>query len=235
MQEARSRAVPRKKFQFKPTLKNNSAVSLSDAAELAKEQRLQVLPSFNESSMATAPAFSKTPPSEANSKDTLGDLPSFPKNYNEEMNRPGTQVRKPSFSQAPSINITGHTGLHIILPSSASRATSSGSITKLSRCIVDMSVPTANGAPFAGLALQDIKQSLVIAGRVAGAAHITGVENSIVVVLSRQVRMHECHNVDIYLHCASRPIIEDCSNVRFSPIPECYVGYLLYFNLKISY
>ena len=87
-----------------------------------------------------------------------------------------------------------------------------------------MSVPTANGAPFAGLALQSIKDSLIIAGHVAGAAHITGVENSIIVVESRQVRMHDCKNVDIYLHCASRPIIEDCSNVRFSPIPECYVG-----------
>merc|ERR1711964_676119 len=47
-------------------------------------------------------------------------------------------------------------------------------------------------------------------------------ENSIIVVASRQVRMHDCKNVDIYLHCGSRPIIEDCSNVRFSPIPECY-------------
>jgi hypothetical protein len=87
-----------------------------------------------------------------------------------------------------------------------------------------MSVPTANGAPFAGLALQNIKNSLIIAGHVAGAAHITGVEDSIIVVASRQVRMHDCKNVDIYLHCASRPIIEDCSNVRFSPIPECYVS-----------
>ena len=77
---------------------------------------------------------------------------------------------------------------------------------------------------FAGLALQSVKDSLIIAGHVAGAAHITGVENSIIVVASRQVRMHDCKNVDIYLHCGSRPIIEDCSNVRFSPIPECYVG-----------
>jgi hypothetical protein len=87
-----------------------------------------------------------------------------------------------------------------------------------------MSVPTANNAPFAGLALKNIKGSLIIAGHVAGAAHITGVENSIIVVASRQVRMHDCKNVDIYLHCTSRPIIEDCHNVRFSPIPKCYVS-----------
>lgn len=136
---------------------------------------------------------------------------------------PAGPIRKPSFSQATNVDISGHNRLHIILPSSASRATASGSLTDLSGCIVDMSVPTANGAPFAGLALQNIKNSLIIAGHVAGAAHITGVEDSIIVVASRQVRMHDCKNVDIYLHCASRPIIEDCSNIRFSPIPECYV------------
>jgi hypothetical protein len=165
-----------------------------------------------------------TPPSESDSRDTVPDLPSFPKNYNEEMMRAAGPIRKPSFSEATNVNITGHNGLHIILPSSASRATASGSITRMNRCIVDMSVPTANGAPFAGLALKSIKSSLIIAGHVAGAAHITAVKDSIIVVASRQVRMHDCKNVDIYLHCASRPIIEDCSNIRFSPIPECHVS-----------
>jgi hypothetical protein len=204
---------------------------LNDAAELAAEKRLapSYRPGFassTESSMATTPANLVTPPSERDSKDTVGDLPSFPKNYNEEITRPGASgpIRKPSFSQATNVNITGHTGLHIILPSSASRATASGSLTRLNRCIVDMSVPTANGAPFAGLALKNIKESLIIAGHVAGAAHITAVEDSIIVVASRQVRMHDCKNVDVYLHCASRPIIEDCSNVRFAPIPECHVS-----------
>jgi tubulin-specific chaperone C len=122
------------------------------------------------------------------------------------------------------VSISEHTGLHIILPSSASHATSSGSLTNLRKCIVDMSVPTTHGAPFAGLMLKNIKSSLIIVGQVAGAAHITAVEDSVVAVSSRQVRMHECKNVDIYLMCSSRPIIEDCSNVRFAPIPECYVS-----------
>ena len=230
LQETRSKFAPKSRFQFKTTSKNGSAISLNDAAELAAEKRLA--PGFSrpgfasstESSMATTPAHLATPPSERDSKDTVSDLPSFPKNYNEEMTRSSGPIRKPSFSQATNVNITGHTGLHIILPSSASRATASGSLTRLNRCIVDMSVPTANGAPFAGLALKNIKKSLIIAGHVAGAAHITGVEDSIIVVASRQVRMHDCKNVDVYLHCASRPIIEDCSNIRFAPIPECQVS-----------
>ncbi|RDW73826.1 TBCC-domain-containing protein [Coleophoma crateriformis] len=229
LQETRSKFAPRPRFQFKGTQKNGSAISLTDAAQMAAEQRLKPsniaggMGSSNESSMATTPLILATPPSERG--DTLGDLPSLPKNYNEEMNRASGPVRKPSFSQATNVNISGHNGLHIILPSSASRATSSGALTRLNRCIVDMSVPTAKGgSPFAGLALKNIKHSLIIAGHVAGAAHITGVEDSIIVVASRQVRMHDCKNVDIYLHCASRPIIEDCANVRFAPIPKCHTS-----------
>lgn len=226
LDETRARLAPKSRFQFKTTHKNNSAVSINDAAELAKEQRLNP-PGFansNDSSIATTPANVKTPPNEIDSKDTLGELPSFPKNYNEELTRTAGPIRKPSFSQATNVNLSDHRSLHIILPSSASRATASGALTHLTRCIVDMSEPTSKGAPFAGLALKNIKQSLIIAGHVAGAAHIMGVEDSIIVVASRQVRMHDCKNVDIYLHCASRPIIEDCVNVRFSPIPDCHVS-----------
>ncbi|EDN95142.1 hypothetical protein SS1G_11017 [Sclerotinia sclerotiorum 1980 UF-70] len=223
LQEVKAKAAPRTRFRFTSTSKNSSAVSINDAAQLAKESLDAAMKSSmlssTESSIATTPADLMTPLGENSARDIVGDLPSFPKNYNAEMATASDQIRKPSFSEASTINITGHTGLHIILPSSASRATSSGAITKLNRCIVDMSVPTANGAPFAGLALKNIKHSLVIAGHIAGPAHVTGIEDSIIVVTSRQVRIHECKNVDIYLHCASRPIIEDCSNVRFAPIP----------------
>jgi hypothetical protein len=223
--ETRNKIAPKKKFQFKTIHKNGSAISLNDAAELAQQQRLQ--PSgpkgtaSNESSTIATPANLKTPPSE----DMLGDLPSFTKNYNEQLAQDsGGRIRKASFSQAININISGHKDIHIILPTTASRATSSGSVTNLTRCIVDLSEPTAHGTPFAGLTLQNVKNSLIVAGHVAGSAHITGVENSVILVASRQVRMHNCKNVDVYLHCASRPIIEDCSDIRFSPIPDCHVS-----------
>ncbi|KAG5994097.1 hypothetical protein E4U43_003323, partial [Claviceps pusilla] len=157
--------------------------------------------------------------------DTGGDLPSNAKtrDYNAELSRPSSEsVRKPSFSAAKTIGISNQSGLHIILPSSAARATSAGSLTDLKQCIVDMSVPTAQGRPFPGLALKNISQSLIIAGHVDGAVHITGVTNSIVVVIARQVRIHECKDVDIYMHCTSHPIIEDCTGMRFAPVPECY-------------
>jgi hypothetical protein len=53
------------------------------------------------------------------------------------------------------------------------------------------------------------------------------VSDSTIVVVARQVRIHECSNVDIYLHCGSHPIIEDCSGMRFSPLPKAYVRYNL--------
>lgn len=156
-------------------------------------------------------------------RDAEVSAPSPSKDYNEDLEQQ-SGVRKPSFSNAKSIALYDHSGLHIMLPSTASRATSSGSLTNLERCVVDMTVPTSTGAPFAGLVLKNIKESLIVAGHVAGPVHMTGLENSTVVVAARQVRIHECRNVDVYLHCASHPIIEDCSGMRFAPLPELYVS-----------
>lgn len=204
-QEARLKFAPKSRFAFK-IKKNDSALSLADVALAADaaESALHIT-----AAAAAMPAISS-------------GQASISKNYNEDIASDRDPIRQPSFSRATSIVISEHTGLHIILPPSASHATSSGSLTDLSRCIVDMSVPTVSRAPFAGLALKNIKQSLIIAGQVAGAAHLTGLENCIVVVESRQVRMHDCLNVDVYLKCMSRPIIEDCKAIRFAPLPDVY-------------
>lgn len=175
-------------------------------------------------------SFPATPGEET--RDSLSNLPSFSasKNYNEEIkNGPAdSRVRKPSFSTARDITLSDHEKLHIILPLSASRATSAGALTNMKGCIVDMSVPTqagsGGGAPFASLALKDIEKSLIVAGHVDGPCHITGLRDSKVLVVARQVRIHECENVDFYLWCASRPIIEDCKGLRFAPAPSFHVS-----------
>lgn len=165
--------------------------------------------------------------------DKLGQLPTG-RDYNAELARPSASaIRKPSFSAARTIGISNQTGLHIILPSSAAMATASGSLTDLTGCILDMSIPTSQGHAFPGLAMRDIKKSLIVAGRVAGPVHITGVSDSILVLVARQVRIHDCKNVDIYLHCASHPIIEDCSGMRFAPLPSCYVSIEPIYRLAI--
>lgn len=182
--------------------------------------------SFSRNANAIQPAAPAS--SAVEEDDTVSELPANTRDYNEELSKPSASaVRKPSFSAARQIGISHQQGLHIILPSSAARATSAGSLTNLSDCIIDMSVPTANGSPFPGLALRDIERSLIVAGRVAGPVHITGVSDSVIVVVAHQVRIHECKNVDIYLHCTSHPIIEDCSGMRFAPLPVCYVSWNL--------
>lgn len=183
---------------------------------------------------------------QAETKDAVGDLPSFScsgsaagtKDYNAEMASQGAGgVRKPSFSQARDIDISNHRGMHIILPATASRATASGTLTELRGCVLDMSAPFASkkkkgvhhsggggAAPFNTLAIRNISGSLVIAGQVAGPAHITGVRDSVLIVNARQVRMHECRNVTVFLWCGSHPIIEDCEDVRVAPLPELFLG-----------
>ncbi|KPM44303.1 hypothetical protein AK830_g2279 [Neonectria ditissima] len=208
------RITPKSRFQFRRT-----DTPHVDMGAPENDPRLNPGSLARKNTMPTTDSV----PDEAPKEDTLSDLPSKLKNYNEEMARPSNSpLRKPSFSAARNIGISNHSGLHIILPSSAARATSSGSLTDLNACIVDMSIPTATGAPFPGLAIKNIANSLIVAGRVDGPVHITGVKDSILVIVSRQVRIHECSNVDIYLHCNSHPIIEDCSGMRFAPLPAAY-------------
>jgi hypothetical protein len=52
--------------------------------------------------------------------------------------------------------------------------------------------------------------------------HITNMRDSVLVVACGQFRMHDSKAVDVYLHCGSRPIIEDCEGVRFAPLPSVY-------------
>ncbi|KAH7156916.1 tubulin binding cofactor C-domain-containing protein [Dactylonectria macrodidyma] len=214
LNETIAKITPKSRFQFRRT--NTPHVDMG-----APENDPRLNPgSFSRKNTLPIAETIPEPPKE----DTLSDLPTKVKNYNEEMARPSNSpLRKPSFSAAKTIGISNHSGLHIILPSSAARATASGSLTELSGCIVDMSIPTVHGAPFPGLAIKNISKSFIVAGRVNGPVHITGVSDSILVIVSRQVRIHECSNVDIYLHCGSHPIIEDCSGMRFAPLPDVYV------------
>ncbi|KAI0177154.1 tubulin binding cofactor C [Pestalotiopsis sp. NC0098] len=226
LNEATGRFARKSRFQFKPKAgaQQKTDGTTPEAKSRHDSRHLSHAGLTGRDGASSDPNTSTSKDDEES--DAVGNLPMFGKNYNEELSRPvaGTNIRKPSFSSAKTISIYSQTGLHIMLPSSASRATSSGSLTDLDRCIVDMTIPTAasSGTPFAGLAIKNIKQSLLICGTVAGPAHITGIRDSVIVVAARQVRVHECHNVSFYLRCGSHPIIEDCKDVRFAPLPNAY-------------
>lgn len=223
LNETLAKVAPKSRFQFKRTG--------TDHVDMGAPEND---PRLNPGSLSRRPHNPKDAPGATRdhsdeAKDIVGDLPSKQKDYNQELAKPDpSSIRKPSFSAAQSIGISDQTGLHIILPSSASRATSSGSLRDLKNCVIDLSIPTAQGAPFPGLMLKNIDRCLIVTGRVSGPVHINDVSNSTLVVIARQVRIHNCKNVDIYLHCASHPIIEDCSGMRFAPLPSCYVCIVVY-------
>ncbi|KAK9777580.1 putative C-CAP/cofactor C-like domain-containing protein [Seiridium cardinale] len=232
LNEATGRLGPKSRFQFKPRASaQQQQQHTAESTTKKKGQRndfrqLKHVAFAGRDGEGETTTSSKSSVSGEEQTDVVGKLPIFGKNYNEELSRPsqGGSIRKPSFSTAKTIAIYEQTGLHIMLPSTASRATSSGSLTDLDRCVVDMTIPTSasSGVPFAGLAIKNVNRSLLICGTVAGPVHITGVKDSVVVVAARQVRVHECKDVTFYLRCASHPIIEDCKDVRFAPLPEAY-------------
>lgn len=236
--------------------------SANHAAARADARRLDLTTNSNSYTDLTSQAISEEVPTPANST----------KNYNAEIASSGAEglgvgIRKPSFSEARDINLTDHIRVHIMLPASASRATSAGTLTNLHQCVVDMSLPTCTGTaaitpgetdnngnananaeandvtdanpdpatdarvigtPFASLTLKDIEGSAIVAGHVNGPVHVTGLRDSVVVVVARQVRIHECRNVVFYLHCVSRPIVEDCKGVRFAKAPGVFVSFLFF-------
>ena len=236
--ETRATFAPKSRFTFKTARKNPSAVSLNDAAEMAAQRRLHLSgyrypdASSRESSLSTTPNHLRTSPSDDPSAAPTQPLPSVPPPPDTGP-QPGSShtldphtvaARRPLDSTSTSVSISHQNSAHIILPSSATHASTPCSLTQLTKCVVDLSVPSTDGAPFAGLTAKGIRQCLLVCGNVDGAAHITDVQESVIVVISRQFRMHECKDVDVYLSCSSKPIIEDCKGIHFARIPETYVG-----------
>ena len=128
----------------------------------------------------------------------------------------------PAADAAGASTITSLSFAHHKLDSASSEPGSSISITKIHHSAIDLSDSLSR--PFATLTVNSVTESLLICGRTGGAAHITGVENTTLIVWCRQVRMHECRNCLVYLRCSSRPIIEDCKGIRFTPFQPDYVS-----------
>lgn len=53
---------------------------------------------------------------------------------------------------------------------------------------------------------------------VAGPIHVTNCNDTTIISVSRQLRVHECKNVTFSINVSSGPIIEDCKNIVFTAI-----------------
>ena len=172
--------------------------------------------------MATTPISLTTPPNEATITSSEHHQ-SQPNSVSKSSTNASSVSREPSLAFSKAVTISSLVSQHIILPSSASHGTSSGSLTSLRNCVIDMSIPTIDGQPFAGLTIKNVKSSLLLCGSIGGATHITNIEGSVLVVTTRQFRMHDSKNCVVYLHCISRPMIEGCTEIRFAPIQKTHV------------
>ncbi|KAL4879620.1 tubulin binding cofactor C-domain-containing protein [Aspergillus karnatakaensis] len=231
--ETRATVEPRPKFSFRK--KNNTPlISLPDAAEVMVQGQHGVggYPSPGASSIGSStagtPNYANTPLNEPDKQLHFmrPQVPTSAPNLTVESITEGLKKEQPTShfaaTSVSSVTVNNHDGLHVMLPASGSKSSVPASITSLQRCVVDMSVPTANGNPFASLMIKNVSDSLLLCGHIDGPAHVTGVRNSIIVVNCRQFRMHDCTNVDVYLSSSSNPIIEDCIDIRFGRIPRAY-------------
>ncbi|PPJ60823.1 hypothetical protein CBER1_10814 [Cercospora berteroae] len=221
-QDVRQAHAPKPKFSFKSkngplfsATKNESAISLTDAAELAHQQRPQA-PAY----MSDLSNYSSMPVTPANESAGSEDEAARSKSVN--IPTDSSRFRQPSFSASKSVDISDHDDIHVVVPTSASHATSSGTVSNISHCVVDLSQPAAD-KPFAALYLKNISSSLIICGHVSGATMLTKIKDSVILVATRQFRMHDSSNCDVYLLATGRPIIEDCNAIRFAPLPQAYM------------
>ncbi|KPA81297.1 hypothetical protein ABB37_03702 [Leptomonas pyrrhocoris] len=60
---------------------------------------------------------------------------------------------------------------------------------------------------------------------IAGSVFLSGCANCRVYVACHQLRLKDCRDTDIFVWCASTPIVETCSNTRFGPYC-CWEGLL---------
>ncbi|RPB21494.1 TBCC-domain-containing protein, partial [Terfezia boudieri ATCC MYA-4762] len=92
------------------------------------------------------------------------------------------------------------------------------SLSSITSSFISLSPPSPSSPPPSMLAVKDITTSILFAPHVSGPAHLTSVRNSILILNCTQFRMHDTHDTRVYLLCPSRPIIEDCSGIKFAPL-----------------
>jgi tubulin-specific chaperone C len=74
------------------------------------------------------------------------------------------------------------------------------------------------------LYVHKLRNCRVYVGAVLGSVLIEDAQGCTFVMAAHQIRIHEARATDFYLRVRSRPIIEDCSGVRFAPHALKYEG-----------
>ncbi|MCJ1467470.1 hypothetical protein MMC07_006095 [Pseudocyphellaria aurata] len=202
--EAASRSqAPKSKFTFKNRPAKASSVTvvnrkLTDAESSTSPSDIQPS-SLDHSSTLLSKRVTSLPPS-------AGSV------------SPNSLSSDPASSKAPlsSLSIESKSEVHIMPPPSSIGPSSPVSLTNIDHSIIDLS---HLNYPSALLTMVNINRSLIICNIVDSAAHITNATHSVIVISSLQVRMHGCSDCIVYLRCRSKPLFENCTNLKLAPLP----------------
>ena len=120
--------------------------------------------------------------------------------------------------------ISDQTDHYITHTGSTAPAPAPVSLLNLRNCFVNLRAAKDLKGGYSSMTIKNIKRSLLICGTVYGAAHITNVKASVILITTQQCRMHDCHDCVLYLNVGSQPIIEGCQGIRVAPLPSPLVG-----------
>ena len=121
------------------------------------------------------------------------------------------------------VTISHQTDRYITRTVSTAMAPVSVSLLDLQNCFVNLPAAKDLKGGYSSMTIKNVKYSLLICGTVYGAAHITNVKASVILLTTQQCRIHECHDCVVYLNVGSQPIIEDCQGIRVAPLPKLLV------------
>ncbi|KAI0672294.1 tubulin binding cofactor C-domain-containing protein [Trametes maxima] len=132
-----------------------------------------------------------------------------------------------SITPTSGLSLSGRSHAYLTLCSLSSpwSAASDLTISDIDHCIVNLTPSPANpDAPadvtFTALHVRNVINSVLVLPIVSGSALLHDMKNCVIVLGSRQFRMHTSSNVDVYISIASNPIIEHCFGIRFDDYPH---------------
>ena len=211
LQEIRTAEAPKRKFAFKKPVPQRESTSCPNDGVKGSTVRGQ--------------GFSNNSPTAISSTQIHRDAVSDSTQDGREATvTPIAEPRAPDFSDSQAITISSISYNRYILAPSSIHHGSSAFIMDVQHSVIDFSTPTNLAETFKTMTIRSVSESLLLCGSVSGAVHITGVDHATLVINSRQVRIHKCRDCVLYLRCTSRPIIEDCKDIRFAPLPVVYVS-----------
>ncbi|KAJ7178009.1 tubulin binding cofactor C-domain-containing protein, partial [Mycena filopes] len=117
-------------------------------------------------------------------------------------------------------------------------------ISDLNKCIVNLLPSTQEGGHLriSAVHIRNLTDTVLILPPIQGSVLIHDLKRCVLVVGCHQFRMHTSTNVDVYLSIPSNPIIEHCSQIRFTAYPatlqvagDPYVCFMFFsFSLKLN-